>query len=133
MDDKGRRGFLKTLLGVVGAVIVKPFVPAPFNNVDALNKALTAGFSEGVGGTLHIHSLEATLKTVTFSKASILPWKGMQKLPAFDTLDGRFQNRVSAGLPRQKAEPMEIKLIDYDVDIRNATREQREEDIEERF
>lgn len=58
--------------------------------VDDLNKALSAGTqrppSSG-GSALRVESLEATLRTVTFSLSNIKLWPKIPKLPAFSTVE----------------------------------------------
>ena len=55
------------------------------DEVDALNKALSAGFDNPPttgGGALRVESLEATLRVVTFSQQNLRLWRGIPKLPA---------------------------------------------------
>lgn len=62
--------------------------------VEELNKALTAGYGRGgnqadggIGAPLRVESLEATLKVTTFSERNIVFWKDIPKLPAFNTVE----------------------------------------------
>jgi hypothetical protein len=58
--------------------------------VDELNKALSAGYQRppaSGGSALRVESLEATLRTVTFTLQNIKLWPKMPKLPAFSTVE----------------------------------------------
>jgi hypothetical protein len=62
--------------------------------VEELNKALTAGYGRGgdqsdggIGAPLRVESLEATLKVTTFSERNIVFWRDIPKLPAFNTVE----------------------------------------------
>lgn len=62
--------------------------------VEELNKALTAGYGRGgdqtdggIGSPLRVESLEGTLKVTTFSERNIVFWKDIPKLPAFNTVE----------------------------------------------
>lgn len=74
---------------------VEGFGSATQNDVDDLNKALTAGQSinppgsvtAGDGFALRVESLERTLKNVTFKMDHIKFWKSIPKLPAYNTIE----------------------------------------------
>jgi hypothetical protein len=77
-------------LGAVGT----NFGVGSAQEVEELNKALTAGYGRGgdqgdgaVGSPLRVESLEATLKVTTFSERNIVFWKDIPKLPAFNTVE----------------------------------------------
>jgi hypothetical protein len=58
--------------------------------VDSLNKALTAGYDRppaSGGGALRVESLEATLRVTTFTQQNIRLWRGIPKLPAYNTVE----------------------------------------------
>lgn len=62
--------------------------------VEELNKALTAGYGRGgdqsdggIGAPLRPESLEATLKVTTYNERHIVFWKDIPKLPAFNTVE----------------------------------------------
>lgn len=58
--------------------------------VEELNKALTAGYGSGRGsggGALRVESLEATLRVLTFNQAHVKFWRDIPKLPAFSTVE----------------------------------------------
>jgi len=58
--------------------------------VDELNKALTAGTQRppATGGSaLRVESLEATLRTVTFSLGHVKLWPKIPKIPAYSTVE----------------------------------------------
>lgn len=59
-------------------------------DVDELNKALSAGTQRppaSGGSALRVESLEATLRTVTFTLQNIKLWPKIPKLPAFSTVE----------------------------------------------
>lgn len=63
-------------------------------DVEELNKALTAGYGRGgsqadgaLGAPLRVESLEATLKVTTYNERHIVFWKDIPKLPAFNTVE----------------------------------------------
>lgn len=58
--------------------------------VDELNKALSAGYDRpptSGGGALRVESLEATLRTITFTLQNVKFWPKIPKLPAFSTVE----------------------------------------------
>lgn len=60
------------------------------SEVEELNKALSAGYDRPPatqGGALRVESLEATLRTVTFTLQNIKLWPKIPKLPAFSTVE----------------------------------------------
>jgi hypothetical protein len=64
------------------------FGVVPQQEVDELNKALSAGYQlprHDGGSALRVESLEATLRVLTFSQAHIKLWRDIPKLPAFST------------------------------------------------
>lgn len=88
------------------------FGSATQEDLDALNKALSAGFDNppvSGGGALRVQSLESTLKIVTFMMEHIRLWKMIPKLPAYSTVEEynrlvQYGNEsggffVSGGLP----------------------------------
>jgi hypothetical protein len=73
---------------------VEGFGAATQQDVDELNKALTAGQAiQGPGGTagdgfaLRVESLERTLKNTTYKMEHIRFWKALPKLPAYNTVE----------------------------------------------
>lgn len=63
-------------------------------DVEDLNKALTAGYGRGgdqsdggIGAPLRVESLESTLKVITYSERHIVFWRDIPKLPAFNTVE----------------------------------------------
>ena len=79
-DYEGMAGFA----GTVGA-----------DEINSLNKALEAGnsinapgaFNAGDGFALRVESLERTLKNTTFRMEHIRLWKGIPKIPAYNTVE----------------------------------------------
>lgn len=71
------------------------FGNASQSDVDALNKALSAGdeinrpasASAGDGFSLRVESLEQTLKNTTFRMEHIRLWKAIPKIPAYNTVE----------------------------------------------
>lgn len=59
--------------------------------IEALSKALEAGYQIGAGRTggsaLRVESLEASLKVLTFSSSHIKMWKKIPKSPAYSTVE----------------------------------------------
>ena len=74
---------------------VEGYGAASQNDVDDLNKALTAGSSinppgsatAGDGFALRVESLERTLKNVTYKMDHIRFWKQIPKMPAYNTVN----------------------------------------------
>ena len=69
---------------------VQGFGIGSMNEVDELNKALEAGTQRppaSGGSALRVESLEATLRTVTFTLQNIKLWPKIPKLPAFSTVE----------------------------------------------
>jgi hypothetical protein len=74
---------------------VEGFGAADSNDVNELNKALTAGQDQnppasvvaGDGFALRVESLESTLKNTTFKMSHIRFWKGIPKRPAYNTVE----------------------------------------------
>jgi hypothetical protein len=73
---------------------VEGFGAATQSDVDELNKALTAGqtqnppaASAGDGFALRVESLENTLKNTTYKMDHIRLWKGIPKIPAYNTVE----------------------------------------------
>ena len=67
---------------------------ASLKDVEALNKALTAGqdinnpgSSAGEGFPLRVESLESTLKVTTYKMEQIVFWKSLTKIPAYNTVE----------------------------------------------
>ena len=74
-------------------------------NVDALNKALSAGSLRGgavegstsaSGTPLKVESLEKTLKVITFTQKNIIFWKDQTVLPAYNTVE-EYNKQISYG------------------------------------
>lgn len=74
---------------------VEGFGVATQEDVDALNKALSAGnainppgtFNAGDGFALRVESLERTLRNTTFKMEHIRLWKSVPKIPAYNTVE----------------------------------------------
>jgi hypothetical protein len=73
---------------------VEGFGAASQEDVNELNKALSAGQDQnppgsvtpGDGFALRVESLENTLKNTTYKMGHIRFWKGIPKLPAYNTV-----------------------------------------------
>lgn len=77
-------------------------------NVDALNKALSAGditgrettdLTDASGAPLKVESLEKTLKHLTFRESDIRMWKDLPKKPAYNTVE-EYNQQLSYGQDR---------------------------------
>jgi len=74
---------------------VEGFAATSQEDVNELNKALTAGsdinapgsVTPGDGFALRVESLESTLKNTTYKMTHIRFWKGIPKLPAYNTVE----------------------------------------------
>jgi hypothetical protein len=108
---------------------VEGFGVASMNEVDQLNKALTAGQSinppgsvtAGDGFALRVESLEDTLKNVTYKMEHIRLWKAIPKKPAYNTVeefnqiqsygDNEFSGWIAEGdLPNEDDSKFERKF-----------------------
>lgn len=71
---------------------INGFANGSLQDVEALNKALEAGYATSPdtqtgGGALRIESLEQTMHSLTFSENHIVLWKDIAKLPARSTVE----------------------------------------------
>lgn len=71
---------------------IQGFGLAPQQDVDALNKALTAGYETNPlaltgGGAFRVESLENSLRVLTYSDQHIKMWKKIPKVPAYSTVE----------------------------------------------
>jgi len=71
---------------------INGFGMASQSDVDALNKALTAGYEVNPlsltgGGAFRVESLENSLKVLTYSDQHIKMWKKIPKTPAYSTVE----------------------------------------------
>jgi hypothetical protein len=76
------------------------FGMAPQQDVEELNKALSAGYqsprTDG-GNALRVESLEATLRVLTYNQAHIKMWRDIPKLPAYSTSEEYTLQRSYGG------------------------------------
>jgi hypothetical protein len=69
---------------------VEGFGIASMEEVDSLNKALEAGYSQTSqtgGSALRVESLEGSLKVLTYQSKHCVFWKSMPKTPAYSTVE----------------------------------------------
>lgn len=80
---------------------INGFGMATAAEVDALNKALSAGYgvspdTQFGGGAFRVESLENSLKVLTYSDQHVKLWKKIPKLPAYNTVE-EYNQLISYG------------------------------------